>query len=149
MTPQEVIDTWGELTGEVWRLVPYAVGQAAEEFARAGFTREDMDIVVRYTRRQIARGESGYNPQSLLWRVVSADRWQKFQERLSMAQEALRRYAASKPKPLEPHTRALPNGDKVTVLAPPDERHDVPRADVAAGLRGLADDILKGGKPQP
>ncbi|HSI11753.1 MAG TPA: hypothetical protein VK961_06895 [Chthoniobacter sp.] len=85
MNPAEVIAAWGELTGEKWRLVPYTVGVQASEFAGAGFTREEMELVVRYTQRMIAHEEGGFNAQSITWRVMAADQWQKFQERLALA----------------------------------------------------------------
>ena len=42
MTPQEVITTWSELSGERFRIVPCIVQQQAAELAGAGFTREEM-----------------------------------------------------------------------------------------------------------
>ena len=88
MSPAEVLNAWKELTGETWRLVPYIVTTQAAEYAQAGFTREDLALVIRYTRAQIAEGESGYNAQSLTWRVLAADQWQRFQERLELARRA-------------------------------------------------------------
>jgi len=85
MTAEEAIQAWGELTGEKWRLVPYSVGMEATDFAKAGFTREEMELVFRYTQRMIAREEGGFNAQSITWRVMAADQWQKFQERLAAA----------------------------------------------------------------
>jgi len=87
MNPAEVITAWGELTGETWRLRPHSVEQQAAEFCTAGFTREEMHLVVAYTRRMISREEGGFNAQSITWRVMAADRWHKFQERLTAARK--------------------------------------------------------------
>lgn len=103
MTPQDLLDLWTSLTGEKWRLVPYSVQQQATDFISGGFTREELELVVTYTRQRINRGEGGFNPQSLLWRVLAADNWQKFQERLELAQlSRKRRKAAATPAPVAP-----------------------------------------------
>lgn len=87
MKGPDVIKAWEEITGEKWRLVPYIVTSQASEFASAGFTKEDLKLVVTYTRKMIAREEGGFNAQSATWRVLAADNWQKFQERLAAAQK--------------------------------------------------------------
>lgn len=103
MTPTDVLTLWTELTGEKWRLVPYNVQQQATEFASAGFTREELELVITYTRKRISSGEGGFNAQSLLWRVLAEDKWQKFQERLELAQLARkRRKAATNGAPVAP-----------------------------------------------
>lgn len=91
MNPESLLTLWTQLTGEKWRLVPYLVKEQAAEFTSAGFTEDELRLVVGYTKRMITRSEGGYNAQSILWRVMAADNWQKFQERLEMARESRRR----------------------------------------------------------
>ena len=74
----------------------YLYAQAWTEYLSAGWTREDLLLVIQFTRRKMARGEGGFNPQSLMLRVLCADGWLKFDERLSMARTEQRR---REPKP--------------------------------------------------
>lgn len=87
MIAEEVIQLWSELTGEKWRLVPYTVGREAAEFAKAGFSAEEMRAVVAYTQRMIAREEGGFNASSITWRIMAENQWQKFQERLAAVEK--------------------------------------------------------------
>lgn len=95
MKPDALLETWTSLTGEKWRLVPLLVMQQASEFVTAGFTVEELTMVVQYVKRMIARNEGGYTAQSLLWRVMAEDNWQKFQERLELAQNSKKRFKKS------------------------------------------------------
>jgi hypothetical protein len=138
MTPDALFTLWKELTGESWRILPYLVQEQAMEFCRADFTAEEVRLVVAYTRREIARASSGFNPQSLTWRVLAADQWAKFQERLTLAREADKR------RPLfrrdVPVTRQIAPGVTETKL----EREpaaEPARVDVASAFRQMADQI--------
>lgn len=142
MTPPEVIQEWGRLTGQTWRLVPHSVQYQAAEFCTAGFTLEEMRLVVEYTRRKVAKERDGFNVQSLTWRIMADDRWQKFQERLSDARKtklgSAILLAGAKTVPPAPLSPTKP-------LTPAEE------AKVKAEAKRLADDLAKrfrGGEPE-
>lgn len=95
LAPQ-VVEAFGELTGITYRVTPHGVMRQAADFVKHGFTLADLELVIAYTKRGIQRGDSGFNAQSLTWRVLfgehgAPDEWQKFQERLGLAQEMMRR----------------------------------------------------------
>lgn len=133
MTPDEFIQAWHAETRHTVRIVPYLMMTEACEAVKAGFTLAEIKLVVAYIRKQIARNDGGYNAQSLLWRVNAADHWAKFQERLSLAQEAERR--REKPRPQVPVTR----GDVTRLEDQPSNEAKI--IDVSTSLRTLADDI--------
>jgi hypothetical protein len=89
------------------------------DFLQAGFTKEDLELVIKYLKKGIARGER--NEGCLRFRnlVVMLD---YFEEELAMARKAanIRQRPAAAP---QQRTVALPNGDKVSGLvdapAPP------------------------------
>lgn len=108
MTAPEVITAWTEQTGQSWQLIPCIVRDQACEFATAGFTREDMALVVQWTRAQIAKGNHGMNKLSLTWRVMADDQWAKFQERLEIAR-AWKRPAPSAPLRVVPDPQPAPD----------------------------------------
>lgn len=136
MTPQDFISAWSDATGQMWRIVPQAVHADAKLACDACFTAEEIRLVVNYVRRQITRGEGGYNSQSLLWRVMAADNWAKFQERLSLATEAQHRANAAKPKPPVAVTDAM--GTTRLLDAPPKPANLI---DVRAALGDLAKEV--------
>lgn len=123
MTATEAIAIWGELTGERFRVLPYIVQTQAAQLAN--FTREEIALVVAYTRRMIAHEEGGFNAQSLTWRVMAENDWQKFQERLAAALKT--KLAARYLAPAKPAAPAAP----APVLADEDEI----RRKAAEGLR--------------
>ena len=94
MTPPPEIkalhDAYIAATGNELRM-NYLYGQAWTEFVSAGWTREDLLLVIQFTRKKMARGEGGFNQQSLMLRVLAADGWLKFDERLQMARTEQRR----------------------------------------------------------
>lgn len=96
MTAQEVIDAFSEWTGIRFKFVPHGVQRQAAAFVTHGFSLEGLELVIAWIRRQIARGVNGFSSASLQWRVLmgehgAADEFMRFQERLGLAQEAIRR----------------------------------------------------------
>lgn len=89
---KELHDSYIAATGNELRM-NYLYAQAWTEFLSAGWTREDLLLVIKFTRQKMARNEGGFNPQSLMLRVLCADGWLKFDERLSMARSEQRRRA--------------------------------------------------------
>ena len=94
--PREVLELFQRLTGIAFRITPHSVERQAIKFLKAGFTLGELEMVVAWTRHQIQRGEGGFNPGSLQWRVLfgdhgAADEFLRFQERLGLAQEARKR----------------------------------------------------------
>jgi hypothetical protein len=97
---EAVLRAFGELTGIRLKRVPYAVQQQAVVFAET-FTLRDLELVILYTRRQIARNEGGLSPASLQWHVLmgkpfehsaqDAGDFMAFQNRLGLAEEAMKR----------------------------------------------------------
>lgn len=59
------------------------------EFEKAGFTAEDLRLVVRWIRRQIERGASGYVNGSLRFTTLVI-RLDEFEEKLHLARHELR-----------------------------------------------------------
>jgi hypothetical protein len=86
MKPAELHALYCELTGLRVR-ESYMTSYSWAEFLKMEFTPDDLRLVIAFTRRKISRGEGGYNPQSLLLRVLSADCWTKFDERLQLARQ--------------------------------------------------------------
>lgn len=60
--------------------------QTWAEFVSRGYTEEDLDLVIRWTKAQIARGENGFSPLSLQFRVMVQD-LDRFEERLALARQ--------------------------------------------------------------
>jgi hypothetical protein len=103
MTPAELHKFYCELTGLQVRLNFY-VESSWSRFVEMGFTGDDLRVVIAFTRRKIARGENGYNQQSLLFRVLADDDWTKFDERLQLArQERGRKGSAGVPPAASQH----------------------------------------------
>lgn len=96
LTPQQVIEAFARYTEIRFRVVPPSVQRQAMEFVKFGFTLRELELVAQWTRRQIARGQGGYNAASLQWRTLfgahgAADQWVCFQERLGLAETDLKR----------------------------------------------------------
>lgn len=94
--PQEVMDWFERWTGIKFRIMPHSVQRQAIKFLKAGFTLEELEMVIAWTKYQIQRGEGGFNAGSLQWRVLfgdhgAADEFMRFQERLGLAEEARKR----------------------------------------------------------
>ena len=94
MTPppeiQELHDSYIAATGNALKM-NYLYAQAWTDYLSAGWTREDLLLVIQFTKKKLARNEGGFNGQSLLLRVLCADGWLKFDERLSNARNEQRR----------------------------------------------------------
>lgn len=115
MTPQLFLQSWAEHTSQSFRCVPQIVEEQAAQAVRYGLTCDDIRLVMAYLRREIAKDRSGFNPQSLTWRVNAADGWLKFQERLMLAQEAVKRgwrpFPAQRSAPANVVPMAVPEED--------------------------------------
>lgn len=92
---ESVLRAFGVLTGIRLRVVPEEVKRQAFTFA-ANFSLRELELVVLYVRRQIARNEGGFSAASLQWHTMmgsiggGAD-FLAFQNRLGLAEEAMRR----------------------------------------------------------
>lgn len=96
LDPKEVIATFSRLTGITFRFLPDGVARQSAKFLERGFTVRDLELVILWTKRCISRHENGLNPASLGWRCLmgdygSSDEMLKFQERLGLASEAVRK----------------------------------------------------------
>lgn len=93
---EAVFRAFGELTGIVFRVQPEEMKRQAQRFAET-FTLAELETVVLWTKKQIADQAGGLNPQSLTWRILMGsaygDEFIRFQERLGLANEAIRRRA--------------------------------------------------------
>ena len=78
----------------------YLYQQAWTEFLQAGWSIDDLRLVLTYTRRKIQAGEGGFNAQSLMLRILCADGWLKFDERLNLARSEARR-TQTRPRSVE------------------------------------------------
>lgn len=96
MTPADVIATYSRCTGIRFRFLPDGVSRQSVKFLERGFTLSDLELVVLWIKRGISRHECGFNAASLGWRCMfgefgSSDEMLKFQERLGLAEEAVKR----------------------------------------------------------
>lgn len=96
LDPKEVIATFSRLTGIHFKVLCNGVTYQAMKFVKSGFTLQELELVILWTKRQISRGEGGYSASSLQWRVLfgdygSGDEMLKFQERLGLAEECVRK----------------------------------------------------------
>jgi hypothetical protein len=95
LKPSAVLAEFTRLTGIKFRVLPDSVARQAGKFVAAGFTLAELELVIAWTKRQIATVRN-WGPESLQWRVLfgdhgAADEFVKFQERLGLAEEAQRR----------------------------------------------------------
>lgn len=124
---EAVLRAFGELTGIVLRVVPEEVKRQAFTFAEH-FSLRDLDLVIQWTKRRIARSEGGYTQASLQWRVLMGgigrgEDLLAFQERLGLAQEEIKRgwrpvwklCAASAPEPRK--TAAVAEYDRIRMAS--------------------------------
>ena len=124
----------------------YERGRVLAELIAREFAPADVRAVTLAIKRKIARGDGGFTETSILFRNVLGDP-DVFEERALLLRQQLARKAGAKPKPEVAHERTLPDGSKVAVLGPAGFVDAVVLADPAAALRGLADEITKGGRP--
>lgn len=93
---EAVLRAFGELSGIHFRVKPEEMLRQAHRFAEV-FTLRELETVVLWTKRQIADQAGGFNAQSLTWRVIMGsaygDEFIRFQERLGLATEAIKRRA--------------------------------------------------------
>ena len=108
----EVLKAFGELTGIKFRFVAEEVKRQARRFSEH-FTLQELELVVLWTKRQIARETGGFSQASLQWRVLMGtaygDELVKFTERLGLAEEEMKRTGwrppyvlCAAPKPAQP-----------------------------------------------
>lgn len=91
---QSILDAYEAVTGVCFRPCPPYVQRQASELARAGFTPEDVRLVILWTRKQVNEKKSGFSKQSEGWRCIfgrhgEGDEFGKWHERLGMARKAL------------------------------------------------------------
>lgn len=87
--PEKVVACFTRLTGIEFRIPPHAVMRQAALFAKQ-FALEELEITVLWIKRQISLRKSGFTEASYSWKRLfgehgSADEFQTFQERLSLA----------------------------------------------------------------
>lgn len=109
---------------------------------------EDVKAVVVAIRRDLAGARPRFNEASLQFGNLFGDP-DVFEDRaLACRAQAARKRAraagdardARAAQPI-PHIRQMPDGSTVTVLAPAGETREVPVADAAEALRGIADSL--------
>ena len=91
----EVLADFKALTGIEFRFLGEEVKRHAQTFAEH-FTREELELVILWTRKKIAEQAAGLSAASLQWRVLMGvrgcgDEFGKFQERLGLAREEMKR----------------------------------------------------------
>jgi len=96
LDPNEVIATFGRLTGIRFRFLPDGVSRQAVKFVERGFTLADLELVVLWIKYKTKRHECGFNDASLGWKCLfgdygSSDEMLKFQDRLGQAETELKR----------------------------------------------------------
>lgn len=94
VTAQAILDAYEAVTGVCFRPCPPYVQRQASELAGAGFTPEDVRLVILWTRKQVNEKKSGFSKQSEGWRCIfgrhgEGDEFGKWHERLGMARKAM------------------------------------------------------------
>lgn len=118
-TPQTVITHFTSLTGIRYRYPSHGMEAQAIEFCRAGFSLEELTLVVNWTINARAK-----NPQyKISWdcifgRYGSGNDFQAFQERLAEAQKVVR----TRPAPKDVPTVQIVGTDKIVRLLPEPEK---------------------------
>jgi hypothetical protein len=123
---QSLFDAYVTVTGRVLTL-SHARMQTLREFDRRGFTPDDVRNLVK-----------GYTAASLDWANAMGD-VDRFEERLALIRQASARKRGAIPAADVPHTRTLPDGSSVSILAP-DAREVDPEA-IAAEAKRLTKDL--------
>lgn len=96
LDPKEVIATFTRLTGiRLREPFPQYVMAQASTFAKH-FEMRELELVILWTKRQASRHEGGYSSASIQWHVLfgrhgAGDEMLTFQERLGLAEEAVRK----------------------------------------------------------
>lgn len=95
-TGPELLAAFAQLTGIRFALGAHYQQAQAMELAKAGITVRDIEMVVLWTKREIAQPRSKFTAASLQWKVLmglhgDGNEYGTFQERLGLAQEAVRR----------------------------------------------------------
>lgn len=126
MTPADVIATYSKMTGIRFRFLPDGVSRQSVKFLERGFTLSDLELVVLWIKRGINRHEGGLNDMSLGWRCLfgeygASDEFLKFQERIGMAEAAVKRGWRPAMARTGPHRPAPAH------KSPPAPRHTQPR----------------------
>lgn len=145
MTPADVISTYSRCTGIRFRFLPDGVSRQSVKFLERGFTLADLELVVLWIKRGISRRECGFNAASLGWRCLfgeygSSDEMLKFQERLGLAEEAVKRG-------WRPSLTSTRNGTEKPASAPkhpPEQKVSEEEGKRTAGLLGALRNELEG-----
>ncbi len=116
-----LFERYHTLTGIQFRLIGDDQARQGFEFLKS-FTMEELDLVVKWTKWMIGKGANGYSQASLQWKVImgqygAGDMFQTFQERLGMAQEAIKRKALRNATAGAPATPSNPRPEPDAVEA--------------------------------
>jgi hypothetical protein len=134
---QSLFDAYVTVTGRVLTL-SHARMQTLREFDRRGFTPDDVRRVLGELDRRVRNLVKGYTAASLDWANAMGD-VDRFEERLALIRQASARKRGAIPAADVPHTRTLPDGSSVSILAP-DAREVDPEA-IAAEAKRLTKDL--------
>jgi len=108
---EDVLKAFGDLTGIRFRFVAEEMKRQAQRFAEH-FTLQELELVILWTKRQIAKQTANFSQASLQWRVVMGtpygDELLKFQERLGLAEEEMKRTGWRPPFELSADAKAAP-----------------------------------------
>lgn len=141
ITARDVIERYHSLMGVPVRFVPGDMHALAARYVRAGFTLEDLALVIDYLKRQIKRGEQGERNTGG-WNRASL-RWGKLFEQKTEGDEGLQRFT-------ELLTLAMAEQPKKVAKAAPapaaTEADDAMRERAVAAMRETKA-MLKGGQP--
>lgn len=117
MTAPELHAYYQQLTGQKLT-ASYARMETWTQFVARGLTKDDLNLVYRWTKRQADRGEGGFSPLSLQFGRMVAD-LDRFEDRLQIARSTkLARPATPKPAPSAPPSVPTERpADRETTLA--------------------------------
>lgn len=108
---EAVLEAFGDLTGIRFRFVAEEMKRQAMRFAEH-FTLQELELVVLWTKRQIAREAGGFSAVSLQWRIIMGtaygDEFVRFQERLGLAEEEMKRTGWRPPYKLSQPAQTTP-----------------------------------------
>lgn len=121
MTAPDVIATFARLTATPLRIASADQRAQAIAFVEAGFSLEELEMVIRFTQKEQKKDRATLNKFSCSWVVLfgrygGGNEFQTFQERLGMA---MKERDARKPRAenIVPVTRTVDgNGSTITVL---------------------------------
>lgn len=94
MTAPDLLSAFEQLTGIRFAIGAHYQQAQAIELARAGITVRDLELVILWTRREMAAPRSPYKAASLSWRTLmgahgDGNEFVCFQERLGLANAAV------------------------------------------------------------